>query len=252
MKRLNEIKLIFQNNMEMALLLIILIVTTIILICYYKKEKKKENKGYYRTRWWNIFYYTMIAYGVIFSVIFIKKSTSSIALLFESFWINVIAFIAGLIVSYVYYKRFYYEKVKETLKENSFYTPFEDLRNLSDGLINQFKQNPLNSKSSLTQLIITQINTNAELIQQKILLYQRFLELEEIASIDSCLLHMKKLKTLDSNLQDSDYAFQYVHEVIMIYICTTNITNKKINSEKVDELLNLSNLITLKTESQSN
>lgn len=234
MNYLQGLKHFWSSNQLTVSFLALLLITTLTVAVFYIRDLKKQQKTYYRIRWWKIFWWLLILYGSL-CLYYLSKHIAFEELL-KSIIIEVVGFVLGALITYIYLKRSYYEEFRELMDASSYNAPFEQLCGMSDKLISLSDYAPAEAKSSITQKEINVLKDISQQISCKVLVYQRFLPLEDLREIDICLHHVNSLSGIDKDLNDNDFMKRLTEDILLIYIKSHQILDKA-RDENVEKKL---------------
>lgn len=197
-----------------------------------------NKRAAYRVRWWNIAYSITILAGIILVFIVLinpeLKSGFTGNLLGE-----IIGFCIGLLITYIVYQRFRYERFKTLIGYSGFEEPFIVLQKLSVKFISYCDLSATHAKSSLSAEEIRELKKCFEIINTKVNLYNRFLTLEELREIDICLTNVIILSEIDKDMEDNAFMEQFVSAIQLIYIKSHVLLDNMTDPEVLSHLNNL-------------
>lgn len=190
----------------------------------------------YRPRWWNI--------GVfIFSILYLFVLLLSCfrADYREGFVGNIVSglwtILVGLFISWIALLRFRYERFKNSQR---FYSKhIENLMEIADEFRKFLKVEPKLLKTVFNDEIKTRLLRGSEELLNKAMLYNRFLEIQELESIDKCCMSARTLAYLDNNLSDISFMYYFTLNFRQLFIYTSDILNKVIDEEELNQLMEI-------------
>jgi len=197
-----------------------------------------NKKGAYRVRWWNIAYGILLMTGFIFVILVLKNTKISKDFL-SNMLIEIVGFCIGLLITYIVYQRFRYERFKTLIGYSGFAEPFTILQELSVSLIPFCDLPAHKAKESLSHDTIKELKKNFEIINTKVNLYNRFITLEELREIDICLTNILILSEIDKSLEDNDFMKQFVGAILLIYIKSHDLVETKTDPKVIENLHDL-------------
>jgi len=194
-----------------------------------------NKRAAYRVRWWNIAYSITILAGII--LVFIVLINPELKNGFTGNLLGeVIGFCIGLLITYIVYQRFRYERFKTLIGYSGFEEPFIMLQKLSVKFTSYCDLPATHAKTSISAEEIRELKKCFEIINTKVNLYNRFLTLEELREIDLCLTHVLILPEIDKGMEDNAFMEQFVSAIQLIYIKSHVLLDNKTDPEVLSHL----------------